>query len=362
MDIGYDQGLFERKDLGNYECPVCNLIVRFPRQCNKCQTLFCEECSKLIINHNKQTWVCTTRCQNAELTPLSKLAQRSYSNLIICCEKCQKKMRLEDYIQHEPGCVHQIKGSNKCKNYFNCQQSKPNGEEGLYCSRTCEVVCTYREKGIKKDRYEFVKEMIMNPTIWCSDFLNNGPDAGKELPGVGPNYGFRWSKKHSSPILKISNMDMDVELDDQSYSFRSVNSERGFMEGVHYWEIEVNPNSENEMKIGVSKKNAYDYNMAFCDQSFGWGFYGTGTTRHDSNTKGKPYGEKLKNEGTLCILLDMNRGRLSFGIKKEGKEKNWGVAFEVPDLKEGPLYPAVSLIHKCGFKTHFPKKIPDFMA
>ena len=54
--------------------------------------------------------------------------------------------------------------------------------------------------------------------------------------------------------IVISN-DNKVILQEDLYVFRSVISDRGFTNGVHYWEILPMQMTENEMKIGVSKSN-----------------------------------------------------------------------------------------------------------
>ncbi len=46
----------------------------------------------------------------------------------------------------------------------------------------------------------------------------------------------------------------------------------------------------------------------------------------------------------IGVFLDMNSGKLSFA--KDGEY--YGVAFQSDELKKGPIYPAISLIHSGG--------------
>ena len=46
----------------------------------------------------------------------------------------------------------------------------------------------------------------------------------------------------------------------------------------------------------------------------------------------------------MGILLDMNNGTLSFALDGE----YMGVAFEDEELKKGPIYPAIALLHTAG--------------
>jgi hypothetical protein len=47
--------------------------------------------------------------------------------------------------------------------------------------------------------------------------------------------------------------------------FRTVLGTKPFRSGIHYWEILGNPQTENELKIGVTNNPLMNYNTAFCD-------------------------------------------------------------------------------------------------
>lgn len=111
--------------------------------------------------------------------------------------------------------------------------------------------------------------------------------------------------------------------------------------GCHYWEIHADERTENELKIGIATKRDMNYNSAFCDSDYGYAYYGLGQLRHGSNASGPQFGKRFKKEGFLGIYLNMNKGTLSFALNNE----YIGVAFTDPQLKKGPIYPAVSLLH-----------------
>jgi hypothetical protein len=52
----------------------------------------------------------------------------------------------------------------------------------------------------------------------------------------------------------------------------------------------------------------------------------------------------FKRIGTLGIFLDMNKGTLAFSVDGE----YLGIAFEDEELKKGPIYPALALLHIAG--------------
>lgn len=127
-------------------------------------------------------------------------------------------------------------------------------------------------------------------------------------------------------------------------------------QGVFYWEIVADDQTENELKIGISTKRDFNFNSAFCDYEHGYGYYGLGQLRHNSNAAGLQYGKRFKKEGTLGCFLDMKRGILSFALNDE----YFGVAYQHENLKKGPIYPAVSLLHCAGCKLNVGKQPPSY--
>lgn len=109
------------------------------------------------------------------------------------------------------------------------------------------------------------------------------------------------------------------------------------------------------MKIGVTKKIDFDLNSAFCDYNFGFAFYGVGQLRHGDNKAGRAYGRAFKKSGTLGIYLDMDNGVLAFSIDKT----IYGPAFIDEQLKYGPVYPSVSLLHHAGCRLTTGMPVPE---
>lgn len=151
-------------------------------------------------------------------------------------------------------------------------------------------------------------------------------------------------------------------LKQQSYLFRSSLSKDGLYSGIHYWQIIADNRTENELKIGVSTKKDFDYNSAFCDHPFGFAYYGIssfnlglGQLRNGSNASGPSYGKKFKKDGALGVCLNMNLGTLSFSLNGQ----NMGVAYTNDKLKEGPIFPAVALLHCAGCKIRSGLPVPS---
>ncbi len=83
---------------------------------------------------------------------------------------------------------------------------------------------------------------------------------------------------------------------------------------------------------------------------------GLGQLRHNSNASGPSYGKRFKKDGILGCCLNMEKGTLSFALNGE----YWGVAFTDNKLKEGTIYPAVSLLHCAGCKIRAGIPVPHY--
>ena len=124
-----------------------------------------------------------------------------------------------------------------------------------------------------------------------------------------------WDSKYTSDIIEVSASNRCLFLKEEQYIFRTVIGDTHFESGLHYWEIIADARTENELKVGVCKRRDFDLRTAFSDYSFGWAFYCVGQLRHCDGANGVTFGSKtMKKEGVLGVLLDMNKGTLSFSI------------------------------------------------
>lgn len=155
---------------------------------------------------------------------------------------------------------------------------------------------------------------------------------------------FAWDPKRSDVIEMTPNR-RGLFLKEEQYVFRSVLGDKCFFEGIHYWEIIADARTENELKIGVCKNKDFDLKTAFSDYSFGWAYYGNGQLRHCDGANGQMYSKtQFKKEGVLGVLLDMTKGTIALSLN----ETCLGIAFEDEELKSGPIWPAVALLHVAG--------------
>lgn len=155
---------------------------------------------------------------------------------------------------------------------------------------------------------------------------------------------FSWDKDNGSKDIQYSLDGRHAFLHESNYYFRTIISSRPFMSGTHYWEIIADGRTEHELKIGVTCQQKFNVNSSFSDYEFGFAYYGLGQLRHGSNALGVPYGKPFKKRGVLGVCLNMNSGTLSFALDGE----YMGVAYEDSQLKTGPIWAAVSLLHIAG--------------
>lgn len=87
---------------------------------------------------------------------------------------------------------------------------------------------------------------------------------------------FSWDPENSSKEIQFSQDYRHILLCESNYYFRTVISNRPFMEGVHYWEIIADARTEHELKIGVTTQQKFNVNSSFSDYEFGFAYYGLG--------------------------------------------------------------------------------------
>lgn len=331
---------------------------------------------------------------------VGKVIKNLLSSLEVQCQNqtCKKIMLLDEYNDHEymcylPKCSNTLcqKASEKLKNYNNSNKNEFNidkyisNEESLeknllFCDYMCKIshdfqniinstkdinstiVCKWFDYTLHND---FDDKKIH---IECEKRIENLKSMIKSLSGNNPPINdlqyspgitqFKWDNNKKGQGIQIYNNGESLLLNESCYAFRTVLSNVGFTSGVHYWEIIADKRTENELKIGISKSLNFNYDNSFSDYNFGWAFYGVGQLRHGSNASGDLYGKKFKKVGVLGVFLDMERGILSFALDGE----YFGIACQSNELKEGPIYPAVSLLHigGCTLVTNIPAPLYFF--
>jgi hypothetical protein len=109
------------------------------------------------------------------------------------------------------------------------------------------------------------------------------------------------------------------------------------MSGVHNWDVRIERCISKNIFLGVATKEARLDNYVGCDR-FGWAFLANRALWHNKG-KVRGYGELFRSGDTVSILLDLDRGTLSFSLNG----RSLGVAVEG---LVGPLYPAFSLYNE----------------
>ena len=374
---GFPKSIFLNSINPDFLCSICQNIVRYPCECSSCGTLFCLNCINQNIENSNNQKTCPS-CNKIQFSfrPVGKVIKNILSSLEVKCpnEDCLKIMTLEKYESHELIC-----GLPKCQNIKCLKRTEnqilykeENGTEYKFCSENCKYSFIFQQK-VKNNKninelcnwfHNFVCNTLQNNIHnKCKKRIDNLKNIIRAISGdsqaqindldyaPGLTY-FKWDNINKGQGIQVYNNGESIFLNETCYAFKSIVSNVPFTCGIHYFEIIADRRTENELKIGITKNINFNYDTSFSDYDFGYAFYGIGQLRHSNNATGINYGKKFKKNGTLGVFLDMNKGILSFALDGE----YFGIGFQSEDLKEGPIYAAVSLLHVggCTLQTNIP--------
>ena len=169
----------------------------------------------------------------------------------------------------------------KCWNFDNCEKPQNKDIKALQpcCSELCENVLKIVERiGDKKALYELLGKFTASSVSQGGNGTVQTTGGGKDR-SVSVNANgtpvIAWDPTKTGGSIQLTENNALCFLKEQSYLFRTTIANYGFTSGVHYWEILADSRTENELKIGVSLSNTFDFNSAFCDHAFGYAYYGT---------------------------------------------------------------------------------------
>ncbi|CAD8098948.1 unnamed protein product [Paramecium primaurelia] len=345
-EYGFDKDRFLNYTQDIFDCPICSCVARLPKDCSSCGTVYCGPC---VDSWLKKQSECINRCpKTSSIQNIQKSLKKIYDDLELKCSYCPKSFKIGDIDNHEFNCK-----LPKCINYEICGNTIGTANEfenKKVCDQTCLVFSKVKQMKSKHDLYLYLKQYLNEK----QKVLNMSTNLSLDQTNSN-NLIFKWDKQRMGTGITISDGDTRIFLKEQAYMFRTAIATFGFEKGIGYWEIEADERTENELKIGVSTSRDFNYNTAFCDFEFGWAYYGLAQLRHNSNATGPSFGKRFKKEGVLGVCLNMNNGTLKFSLNGE----LMGTAYTDEKLKQGPIYPAVSLLHCAGCKLITGKPLPN---
>ncbi|EDK32043.2 SPRY domain protein (macronuclear) [Tetrahymena thermophila SB210] len=357
----------------NFDCLICFGVARNPIECLGCGQIYCKNCQE---NWKKENgfYECI-KCENKKMNPLNQHLMEAYVNLKYKCN-CNQVFSLQDMAKHEDFC-----NQPNCKYFSFCNlKVSPKFKDQQLCSSTC-LILDLTQQNIKDQKKLFkeimtvlnkktsnsnntnstqlvkqnsLKTSVQAPNIPIVPFIqikNNFPPSGNQLQ-------FKWDLNNKGDNIVISADGYSVKLKESVYVFKSVIADQAFTKGQHYFEIQLDQMTENELKIGVVTNNLFNKNTAFCDQESGFGYYTIGKLRNGSNAHGSDYGAKFKNSGVCGVFLDMQKGILAFSYNSAFL----GVAFKNSALTKSPIYASVALLHTASFSLRSGLSIPSWAS
>jgi hypothetical protein len=129
---------------------------------------------------------------------------------------------------------------------------------------------------------------------------------------------FTFSPRHKHTV-SVSEDLLVAELKENTER-QLVYGSRSFSEGVHYWEVKIDKNQHGSMLVGVAKGSGAESSFQTRSWSYSLGFQSYRATLCPGHGE-TPYGRYFRAGDTLGVLLDLERGELSF--LREGFDANF---------------------------------------
>ncbi|CAD8105765.1 unnamed protein product [Paramecium sonneborni] len=337
-----------------FECCLCMKLAIKAQICEKCGSMYCKMCLKEIFGKNYEC----VQCQSQSFRSIKKSALQEVYDEILSKSQIVKNQKIEKPPPPKLSVVEQrtqqIYLREMCVNYEICKQ---NVNQQYKNEQVCSQECLFFSKLFPLvEQQDFTK--IRQEIISIEQFIKNKQPTQLFQQIVIPTQqnqigctNFVFDKCGEGIVIKYQS----VTLQEEEYTFKTVTCSKGFQNGIHFWKINPMFMTKNELKIGVSTSDRYALNTAFSDYNFGYAYYTVGQFKNGSNSNGFEYGVKFKNMGEVGVLLDMNRGVLAFSYD----DNFLGKAICTDQLKKGPIYPCVALLHQAGFEFKCGLPIPQ---
>jgi hypothetical protein len=299
---------------------------------------------------------------DAVIRPASRIVYKLVNKMKIRCKYCDEITLIENIDTHNKLCL-----LPKCHNPL-CRKPLGDKKSSDACSNKCKLIYEFskefdqmKEKPILEVVDSFITKYFSQDSQGKNEVGQSPQIAIEEEKEVSSEKEFQeeyrefiWNKDVPYKYIEFSIDGRIVNNIESEMQFRNIYGSIGFTGGKHYWEIVTDSKNMHDMKIGISKK--IDYGVgAFSDNLNGWAYYSIGELRHGNNTNGKKYGKKFKMTGIIGVCLNMIDGTLQFSLNGE----IFPVAFNEQSLKEGPIYPAISILRNCIAVLVTGKAVPD---
>eukprot|EP00347_Sterkiella_histriomuscorum_P011030 403374016 len=361
-----EDGVMHQELKDSLLCGICLELLRDPMECDNCRKLFCKVC---IQRWGKN---CPFQCPGIlRVRPSSHVIHEFLKIIRVNCHQCEELVNFTTIEEHEEWCK-KLKCANKqCQTileYRSRKEFKVKDKSIQVCDNVCYEMYLLQQAFKKQDPEHILKyideylteeeekesalelkkreeESQRTKSRDQIDLMRKMDDLNIQRDIVGVVISqFTWDRTTLPKEVKMSDDLRTLSLVEDDYIFRTVYADIELTEGIYYWELIGDSKCEHELKVGVSGQKQVNQKAAFSDYEYGWAYFGVGQLRHNSNSIGPRYGKPFKKYGILGVFLNMNKGTLAFALDGQ----YFGVAFEDEGLKQGPLYPAVSLLHSAG--------------
>lgn len=91
--------------IDHFLCKACSFVVYQPKECSKCSSVYCHECSQQLVTKNAGRWKCL-ECQDTnKVIDMHRVVKEVLEKLVFKCPKCDKvKRTYNEIFKHMETC------------------------------------------------------------------------------------------------------------------------------------------------------------------------------------------------------------------------------------------------------------------
>ena len=279
-------------------CEICQGILVKPKQCDSCESIFCENCINKWLKKNNS---CPKRCPKFTIKDCPRLMKKLLEKLVIECPICKKEFNYDFLVyKHYDECLNGTKFI-KCPFCPDCQIEKKTLEE--------------YQKNFTDEKNKLLKEIqtLKDKIKELEEKNEENIKKKKEIDKNKNNCLYKWSKNQKKKNFQLTNDDKTLKVEHSGCYTIYVLNQEFFDKNIYSFGLLVNTFGKlyDHLAIGFINE-IFNKDCFCCKPSNSFYLRVDEQTIYSNNVK---YSIKIENKTFLSLLFILNLFENSLEIR-----------------------------------------------